>query len=312
MSIEFCYANCDLRQYFFIGLFGTNSGGEALGRNEGARALTLLISERGSWRGQRISLIGSTSEEMTGLRNSFVDIEVEAELMLLEFDGFECVESALNIYPASTFLHLCELAIYLRRTDTHRYCSDARQSIWQARLAATVRKRNEERTRFAHHSNTEGSRRRSASIEDFWAVRASARKCGFRQERFDETPPTLSPRLVLAGRGGVRWRRMESSGRAIVALLDQAREIRFPDSGILSSRCYLPRSHGATHCWDLRPGSWRRPWPRGSTVGVLYNPNNRKRVSINCFTTRWSGPLTIAGLIAFVVAFWLLKRSYFR
>jgi hypothetical protein len=139
VGTDYCYVNYDLKQYFSVGLFGTNARGDAVGRTESARALAWLISDQGTWRQNRIAVVGDASDEIRHIIQDFVDIEIEAELMLLDIDGLESVESALAIQPDSTFLHLCELAIHLRRPHLTTMLCDRFGKDWQDRYLQQMR-----------------------------------------------------------------------------------------------------------------------------------------------------------------------------
>lgn len=116
VGTSYGYANRDRREYFSCGLFGAGSRHSALGCGPAARALGLLLSEHGAWCGGRIAVVRDTADEWSTLRRESVDVGVEAELLLLEIDGFEWLETRVRESDA-TLLRLGDFAVHLQRTD---------------------------------------------------------------------------------------------------------------------------------------------------------------------------------------------------
>lgn len=134
MGVDYAYFNPDKRQFFDSGLFGWNSRFNALGRGPGGRALGILLSDFGSWRGDRVFALGESSDEYGTLTTTFDDVEIEAELMLINFDGFEWVERLANNILA--FLRMCDYAMYFRREDVTRLLDETfGPGKWQRRYA---------------------------------------------------------------------------------------------------------------------------------------------------------------------------------
>lgn len=120
MSISHFYANTDKRQYFDCGIFGWDNRFRAIGLGPGARALAILLSERGTWRNDRISVVAETDPEFGDFYEHWLNIEIEAELMLLDVDGFDWLDDQVHD-STSAFLRLCDFAIYLRDPLVTRY-----------------------------------------------------------------------------------------------------------------------------------------------------------------------------------------------
>lgn len=112
MSLDYFYVNRDKCQFFPVGLPNTNSRFAAAGTGAGARALALLLSDRGVWRGDRIALVSDTDAEFEELVARGTDIRIEAELAVLAFGGLEEIERELDLYP-STFERMCAYALLL-------------------------------------------------------------------------------------------------------------------------------------------------------------------------------------------------------
>lgn len=114
MGVSYFYVNHDKQQFFYSGLFGWNSRFTSLGCGPGARALGIVLSDGGLWRGDRISAIGDSSDDYCRIARSFSDVEIEAELMLIDHDGLEWIELQDNIIA---FTRMCDYATYFRRQD---------------------------------------------------------------------------------------------------------------------------------------------------------------------------------------------------
>lgn len=115
MGVEYVYANSRKAQFFHCGLLGWNGKFSGIGRaGPGARALAILLSDRGTWKDDPIAVLGE-SKEFDNLVANGVDIAVEVVLMLIEVDGLEWIEAELETSPL--FSPMCELAIHLRRPD---------------------------------------------------------------------------------------------------------------------------------------------------------------------------------------------------
>src|SRR5262249_21423127 len=113
MSLAHIYLNRDKKQFFHCGLLGFGSHFSAIGMGPGARALAILLSERGQWRNDRISVVAETSKEFDDALSNAVDIEVEVELMLLDVDGLGWIEELLET-SIIAFRTMCAFAIHLR------------------------------------------------------------------------------------------------------------------------------------------------------------------------------------------------------
>jgi hypothetical protein len=109
MGLDYFYVNQDKDQFFDCGLFGTNSHFSRAGSAPGARALVILLS-CGSWKGDRISVVSDCSAEFEELVTHGLNVEVEAELMLIEFDGLDWIEELLEVL----FNRMCCYALLLR------------------------------------------------------------------------------------------------------------------------------------------------------------------------------------------------------
>jgi hypothetical protein len=113
MGVSYFYANQDKRQFFNCGLCGLNSRFWAIGSGPGSRALTILLSSFGTWNGDRISVVADTSEEFDELVIRGINVEIEAELMLTQFDGLSWLEEQLDL-SITTFTRVCCYALLLR------------------------------------------------------------------------------------------------------------------------------------------------------------------------------------------------------
>jgi hypothetical protein len=113
MGVSYFYVNHDKEQFFDCGLPGLNNRFWAIGAGPGSRVLTILLSSRGTWKGDRISVVADTSEEFDELVIRGVNVEVEAELMLIEVDGLGWLEERLDL-SIVTFARVCCYALLLR------------------------------------------------------------------------------------------------------------------------------------------------------------------------------------------------------
>ncbi|MBA4189333.1 MAG: hypothetical protein C0467_15155 [Planctomycetaceae bacterium] len=116
MGLSYFYVNRDKVQFFDSGLACSNNRFNRVGTEPGSRALAILLSEHGTWQGDRIAVVGDTSEEFEELVIRGIDIVVEAELMLTNFDGLGWVEERLDA-SISMFQRMCCYALLLRRAD---------------------------------------------------------------------------------------------------------------------------------------------------------------------------------------------------
>ena len=115
MSASHIYVNLDRKQYFDVGLFGASNNHKYVGCGPGARALGLL-SNGGSWASCRIVVVNDYSDEYLQTQQSFVNITIEAELMLLDTDGFRWVDDSPDLCILA-FSQLCRFALFLDRPD---------------------------------------------------------------------------------------------------------------------------------------------------------------------------------------------------
>lgn len=116
MGVDYIYVNHDKGQFYYCGLLGWSSRFSAIGFGPGARALAILLSERGTWRYDRISVVADTAKEFDEIFISSVDIGVEVELMLIDVDGLEWIEAELE-RSALAFEKMSAFALLLRRSD---------------------------------------------------------------------------------------------------------------------------------------------------------------------------------------------------
>lgn len=113
MGSSYVYLNHDKRQYFRCGLFLASSDFSAIGNGPGGRALALLLSERGSWNGERVSAVSDTSEGWEAVHGELMNIEPEVALMLIDIDGLAWLEEKLADSNL-VFSRLCALASHQR------------------------------------------------------------------------------------------------------------------------------------------------------------------------------------------------------
>ena len=131
MGVDYVYLNGDKRQFFHCGLSGFSSRFSAIGAGPGARALAILLSERGSWRNDRISVVADTSPEFDDVFLTGTDVGVEVELMLLDVDGLDWIEGRLED-SGIAFENVCAYAIHLRRADVIRMLDKTfGAGVWQ-------------------------------------------------------------------------------------------------------------------------------------------------------------------------------------
>jgi len=114
MSISYSYANHDKRQFFTCGLFGC-ARFRTIGTGHSARAFTILLSERGTWSKDRVSVVSDVNTEFSDLQWNGLDIVVEVILMLIEIDGFDWIAAAMD-NDSTAFTYMCNFAFHLRDT----------------------------------------------------------------------------------------------------------------------------------------------------------------------------------------------------
>ena len=116
MGLCYFYINRDKEQFFDCGLAGLNNRFNRVGTEPGSRALAILLSDHGTWQGDRIAVVGDTSDEFEEMVIRGTDIVVEAELMLMKFDGLGWVEERLDV-SITMFQRMCCYALLLRHPD---------------------------------------------------------------------------------------------------------------------------------------------------------------------------------------------------
>ena len=116
MGIDYIYANHTKKQYFDVGLFGESCRLRYAGFGFGSRALSLLISEQGSWNSDSIEMVSDVTDKSLFISSEYTNISVEAELLILDVDGVEYFyeEDELDFI---TFSNLCLYAMILRRPE---------------------------------------------------------------------------------------------------------------------------------------------------------------------------------------------------
>lgn len=134
MSRRFLYVNDELKQYFYVGLFGHSDSLHCLGEGPGARALGRLLLPGGSWSGHPIRAlpdVGSAYENE--VYPHYVNVSLEAELMLLDLDGLDAYRDRMD----SVFSSFCDYAQILGRKDVARFLDHVfGPGAWQRRYAA--------------------------------------------------------------------------------------------------------------------------------------------------------------------------------
>jgi hypothetical protein len=116
MGVSYFYLNYAKGQFYHCGLLGWSSRFSAIGSGPGARALAILLSERGTWGTDRISVVADGTKEFDKVFINSLDIEVEVELMLIDVDGLEWIEAELE-QSSRAFVKMCAFALLLRRSD---------------------------------------------------------------------------------------------------------------------------------------------------------------------------------------------------
>jgi hypothetical protein len=116
MGIDYFYANHSKKQYFDIGLFGESCRSRYAGFGLGSRALSLLISEKGSWNSDPIEMVNDVSDKSLFISSEYTNISVEAELLILDVDGVEYFKEQSEL-DFTTFSNLCLYAMILRRPE---------------------------------------------------------------------------------------------------------------------------------------------------------------------------------------------------
>lgn len=144
MGVSYFYLNHDKSQFFDCGLYGCNDRFAFVGSGPGARALAILLSDRGTWMGDRISVIADTSNAFEEAFVNGVDISVEAELMLLDVDGIEWLETRLaQPHSIGAFMDVCTFARLLRRSDATRALDNVfGAGKWQRKYAEHLQLNN--------------------------------------------------------------------------------------------------------------------------------------------------------------------------
>jgi len=120
MSASYSYVNRNKGQYFSVGLFEYSSSFLAAGTTYSARALALLISENGNWKNDCISLVSDYDEEFVYIQENYIDISVEAELLILDVDGIERFVEVVEI-PEKILSVFSLYAHTLKRKDVTYY-----------------------------------------------------------------------------------------------------------------------------------------------------------------------------------------------
>lgn len=133
MGLGYFYVNRDRAQFFDCGLAGLNNRFDRVGTEPGSRALAILLSDHGTWQGDRIAVVGDTSGEFEEVVIRGTDIVVEAELMLVTFDGLGWVEECVDL-SITMFQRMCCYALLLRHAGVSAML-DRRYGVgkWQRR-----------------------------------------------------------------------------------------------------------------------------------------------------------------------------------
>ena len=116
MGMDYVYANHSKKQYFDIGLFGESCRSKHAGFGFGSRALSLLISEKGSWNSDSIEMVNDVTDKSLFISSEYTNIRVEAELLILDVDGVEYFNEQSEL-DFTTFSNLCLYAMILRRPE---------------------------------------------------------------------------------------------------------------------------------------------------------------------------------------------------
>ena len=116
MGVDYIYANHSKKQYFDIGLFGESCRSRCAGFVLGSRALSLLISDKGSWNNDSIEMVDDVSDKSLLISSEYTNISVEAELLILDVDGVEYFSEKSEL-DFTTFSNLCLYATILHRPE---------------------------------------------------------------------------------------------------------------------------------------------------------------------------------------------------
>ena len=116
MGVDYIYANHTKKQYFDIGLFGESCRSRCAGFGLGSRALSLLISDKGSWNSDSIEMVDDVTDKSLFISSEYTNISVEAELLILDIDGVEYFSEKSEL-DFTTFSNLCLYAMILRRPE---------------------------------------------------------------------------------------------------------------------------------------------------------------------------------------------------
>ena len=116
MGIDYIYVNHTKKQYFDVGLFGESCRFRCAGYGLGSRALSLLISDQGSWKRDSIEMVDDVTDESIRISSEYTDVSVEAELLILDIDGVEYFKN-WSEFDFTTFSNLCLYATILRRQE---------------------------------------------------------------------------------------------------------------------------------------------------------------------------------------------------
>lgn len=116
MGIDYKYVNHTKKQCFDVGLFGESCRRHHAGYSFGSRALSLLISEQGSWCCDSLEMVDDITDKSMVISAEYTNVSVEAELLILDIDGLDIfdIEDELDI---TTFSKLCLYGMILRRPD---------------------------------------------------------------------------------------------------------------------------------------------------------------------------------------------------
>ena len=116
MGVDYYYVNRIKSQFYSCGLFGRSSRFNAIGQGPGARALAILLSDRGTWKNDRISVVADSVPEFEDIFSTFDNIDASVALMLIDIDGLEWIERSLS-ESTLVFGLVCAIGILTRRQD---------------------------------------------------------------------------------------------------------------------------------------------------------------------------------------------------
>lgn len=116
MSVDYYYVNNSKKHYFHTALLGYSNSLKSIGYGPSSRVLSLLISEKGSWKNDSISLETWETDNNKKMNQEYIDIGIEAELLLLEIDGIDRYRE--RIVGSSTLLHKCAYYAKVFRNST--------------------------------------------------------------------------------------------------------------------------------------------------------------------------------------------------